>query len=238
MIASVPPSPLGADDPLSGAVSRRAAGWSALSGGLSHILFAASSFGFSGLTARLQTPDYPASLVLDYRAAGVAQGLLVFVWGAALVAAVLGLGPLAFREAGQFSGRLATALGVIGGGIVVLSSGVAIAMYSGATADISASGADIATQQAVLQAAWVINHACWYIAFVSLSAWLLLFALGARRTGVFGALGVVLSILVVIAVLASVIALPYPTVGVPVSLYLLILGVVLLVRARRQERSV
>lgn len=212
------------------------AGGAALAGGLSHATFAAAGFVLSPLASRLTTLDYPASLVADYRWNGLLTGLFTFAWGSSLIAAVIALGALAL-DGVRFVSRFATAIGVTGGGIVLLSSGIAIAMYSGATADISLTGADIPTQQAVMQAAWVIDHACWYAGILAVTAWVGMFATAARSNGTFGLLGLILSFVAVLAVVAMTVSFPYPTIGVPLSLYLLVLGIVLLVRARKTRTS-
>lgn len=210
----------------------RPAGRHTLGAGLAHALFAGGGLLLGTATTAIQSYEYEASVVAAYRWAGIVQSLLTMVWAAAFTLAVLALGRLVWRS-GSLAASVNTAVAVSFGTLVALTGGLALSLYSGATTDLMETHADVPTQQAVMQGVWIVLHGGWYAASWITAAWLVWFALAARRSGIFRTLGLVLTLLAAISVVAIIVMTSYPTSLAFVSLYLLILGIVLLVRTRR-----
>lgn len=211
------------------------AGLGALAAGASHVLFAVAGVVLGTATVAIQNDDYAASLVADYRWFGLASSILTMLWAACYLFGMLAVGRLVWQS-GSLAAAFANAGAVIFAGLVALTSGLALSLYSGGTTDLIETRADIATQQAVMQGVWIVLHGAWYGACWIMASWLTGLAVGARRAGVFQTLGFVLTLVAALSVVAIVVLQPYPTALPFASLYFLVLGIVLLVRAVRRRR--
>jgi hypothetical protein len=151
-----------------------------------------------------------------------------------MLVATLTLGRLVWRPGSALS-TIANAVAILAAGGMV--SGIAVAQWGGAAADVAAAGASAGTERAVLQGSWIAAHGQWYATTAFLVVWFVGFAVTARRTGVFRTLGLTLTILVAASAVLIVALTPYPTAGPFLSLWFIVMGIVLLVRARRAARA-
>jgi len=210
----------------------RTAGAGALTAGLGHVLFAAGG-AVAGLgAAALQSYDYAAGAVAEYRWFGIVGSLLAIVWALAYTFGMLALGRLVWR-AGTLAAALAATGAVTVGTLIALTSGLDLALFSGATTDLAETGAAIAAQQAAMQGVWVVLHGAWYAATWIIVGWLVAYAIAAYRRRIFRVLGVVLTLLAAATAVIIVFLTAYPTSLPFISLLFIVLGVTLLVRTRR-----
>jgi hypothetical protein len=184
-----------------------------------------------GATA-LMGYDYGADLVGQYRWYGLICFALATVFGFGYLVALLTLSRLVW-PAGSTARSIATALATAAGTLFLLAAGIPLALTSGGATDLVLTGASAEVQAAALQVPWIIVHAAYYGVTAIVLVWLVAFALAARRTGVVRTLGAVL----LVAGLAILLVAPYPTTLAFVSLAFLILGIVLLVRSRRERAT-
>jgi len=217
------PGPLGVNN-------FRIAGWAALAAGLAHVFFALTSaiVGLIVVFPEFTTPAFMEPL----HWVGFQGWLTASLWGLAIMAATMCLGRLMW-DTGQLLGTLMNGLGVIAGAGMMLTGAVTIAQYGGNATAIGQTGADLPAQVAALQSTWVGGNAGVYLQAFAFSVWLAVFAVSACRTGLFGRVFLAATLLVVISSFALAFLTPYPTTGIFISLYLIVLGIILLRRGRR-----